>query len=111
MKTSWSLHSSTDRDCGLQMKGRKVTENGEDLDLSGKVFAPGLGAQPGQVEEAGSESGKVLRWVVTQRMFQRRGLGRPSRSKLGFTPGPRREVWGVQVLPGQDSSHHFSKAP
>ena len=41
-------------------EGQECTEKADDLDLSGKVPVPGLGAQPEQVGEAGSESGEVL---------------------------------------------------
>ena len=54
-------YEAADRgDCGPPNEGQECTEKADDLDLSGKVPVPGLGAQPGQVGEAGSESGKVL---------------------------------------------------
>ena len=47
---------------GSQTKVRKVQRRQMTWICQGKVPVPGLGAQPGQVGEAGSERGKVLGW-------------------------------------------------
>ena len=52
------MKQQTGRDCGPPNEGQECTEKADDLDLSGKVPVPGLGAQPEQVGEAGSESGE-----------------------------------------------------
>ena len=111
----WSIHghytAAQTGTVGSQMKARNVTEKGEDLDLSGKVFAPGLGAQPGQVEEAGSESGKVLRWDGNSENVQEEGPWQAILFKTWVYIWARERGLGSPGPPSQDSSHHFSKSP